>query len=86
MFQDLRYVGVVSTLVEIEEAVAALPVKEFRKLLRRMKEIDAEAWDRQIEGDANSGRLEAAFARLMEEEGDQPAVPLDEVLDNPKLS
>jgi hypothetical protein len=30
--------------------------------------------------------LEALYTRLLEEEGDQPKVPLDEVLDDPKLS
>lgn len=75
-----------STLVEIEEAVAALPLAEFRELLRRMQERDAAAWDRQIENDAKSGRLEAAYTRLMEEEGSQPVRPLDEVLDDAKLS
>jgi hypothetical protein len=76
----------VSTLVEIEEAVLLLPPVEFRELLRRMQERDAAAWDRQIEDDAKSGRLEAAYTRLMEEEGANPVRPLDEVLDDPKLS
>jgi uncharacterized membrane protein len=79
-------VPIVSSVAEIEEAIAKLPPAEFRELLRRMKEREAEQWDRQIEEDAKSGRLEALYTRLMEEEGDQPKVPLDEVLDHPKLS
>lgn len=75
-----------STLAEIEEAVGTLPPAEFRELLRRMKERDAEAWDRQIEEDAKNGKLEAAYSRLMKEEGGRPRVALDEVLDDSKLS
>jgi hypothetical protein len=76
----------VSTLTEIEEAIAKLPPAEFRALLERLKERDAVAWDRQIEADAKSGRLDALCARLMEEEGAEPKIPLNEVLDDPKFS
>jgi hypothetical protein len=76
----------VSTLAEIEEAIAKLPPTEFRELLRRLNTRDSEAWDQQIEEHARSGKLEALYSRLTEDEGDQPKVPLDEVLDDPKLS
>ena len=75
-----------STLAEIEEAIGKLPPSEFRDLLNRLNEQDAAAWDRQIEEDAENGKLEALYTRLLEEEGDQPKVPLDEVLDDPKFS
>ncbi len=71
-----------STLAEIEEAIAKLPPSEFRDL----NEQHASAWDWQIEEDAENGKLEALYTRLMEGEGDQPKVPLDEVLDDPKFS
>jgi hypothetical protein len=76
----------VSTLAEIEEAVAALPPGEFRELWRRLQERAAQEWDRQIEEDATNGALNRAYSRLMEEEGLQPVKPLDEVLDDPRLS
>lgn len=72
--------------MEIEEAIAKLPKKEFRVLLARLKARDAEAWDRQIEADAESGRLDALYARLAGEEDASSKVPLDEVLDDRKLS
>jgi hypothetical protein len=75
-----------STLAEIEEAIAKLPPTEFRELLRRLRERESEAWDRQIEEDAHSEKLQALYSRLMEGESDQPKVPLDEVLDEPELS
>lgn len=76
----------VSTIVEIEEAIAKLPAAEFRVLLERLKERDAEAWDRQIEEDAQNGRLDALYARLTRGDGPGSKVSLDEVLDDPKLS
>ena len=57
------------------------------KSLQDSRQQDAVAWDRQIEEDAENGKLAALYdTRLMEEEGDQPKVPLDEVLDDPKFS
>jgi hypothetical protein len=76
----------VSTLTEIEAAIAKLPPPEFRELLHKLNERDAAEWDRQIADDAESGKLDRAYARLTNEEGAEPKIPLDEVLDDPKLS
>ena len=75
-----------SRLTEIEAAIAKLPPPEFRELLHKLNERDAAEWDRQIEDDARSGGLDRLYSRLMEEDGIQPKVPLDEVLDDPRLS
>ncbi len=56
-----------STLAEIEEAVAKLPTEQFSELLRKMQERDAETWDREMEEDAKSGRLDGLHARLEQE-------------------
>lgn len=53
-----------STLVEIEDAIAKLPQEDFRVLLRHLQERDAEVWDCQIEEDAKSGKLDAPYAQL----------------------
>ena len=74
-----------STLVEIEEAIAKLPSEEFRALLMRLKEREADAWDQQIEADAQNGRLDALYARLAGADGAQSKVALDEVLDDSQL-
>jgi hypothetical protein len=76
----------VSTLNEIEAAIAKLPPPEFRELLRKLKERDAAEWDRQIEEDALNGNLDRVYAKLMQEDGGQPKVALNEVLDHPELS
>jgi predicted nucleic acid-binding protein len=75
----------VSTLAKIEEEIAKLPAEEFSELLRRMQERDAAAWDREIEEDAKSGRLDALHARLQKEDGDEPEVSLDDFVDEAEL-
>ena len=74
-----------STLAEIEEAIAKLPTEQFSELLRRMQARDAEIWDREMEEDAKSGRLEALHARLEQENAGEPEVPLDDFLDQGKF-
>ena len=78
------YRGAASTLTEIESAIAKLPAPEFRELLHKLNKRDAAEWERQIEEDAQSGKLDRLYSRMMEKEGGK--VALDEVLDDPKLS
>jgi hypothetical protein len=74
-----------STVQEIESAIEKLPRAEFLALVDRLRARHADAWDQQIEADAQSGRLDALFARLEKENRGQPEIPLDEVLDDGKL-
>ena len=69
-----------STVTEIEAAIAKLAPPKFRVLLHKLNERDAAEWDRQIEDNARSGKLDRLYSRLMDENGDQPKAPLDEVL------
>lgn len=46
----------------IEKAVASLPAAELAEFRRWFAEFDSAAWDKQIEQDAASGRLEALAA------------------------
>jgi len=52
-----------TTAQEIEQAVAQLPEPELERFRSWFEEFDAEAWDRQFEKDAQSGKLD----RLAEE-------------------
>lgn len=74
-----------STLAEIEEAVAKLSPEQFSELLRRMQERDAGTWDCEMEEDAKLGRLDALHARLEEENAGEPELALDDFLDPGKL-
>jgi hypothetical protein len=45
-------------LEELEKAVATLPAEEYGKFRHWFLECDEEKWDRQIEADSNSGKLD----------------------------
>ena len=47
-----------STVQEIETAVALLPEPELSKFRAWFAHFDAEAWDREFEEDARSGKLD----------------------------
>ena len=47
-----------TTIQEIENAVAHLPKSEMGKFRVWFAEFDAEAWDREFEDDARSGKLD----------------------------
>jgi len=81
-----RMLPTMSTVQEIEAAIEKLAPDEFFALVGRLRERHPDAWDRQIEADANSGRLERMIALLEPENRGQLDKPLDEVLDKGQLS
>jgi hypothetical protein len=48
-----------STILEIESAISKLSREELSAFRAWFADFDAEAWDRQFEDDAKSGRLDA---------------------------
>ncbi|HEY0007303.1 MAG TPA: hypothetical protein VGB55_01145 [Tepidisphaeraceae bacterium] len=48
-----------TTAVEVERAVEALPPAELERFRAWFLEFDAARWDRQIEADVTAGRLDA---------------------------
>jgi len=75
-----------SSVAEIEQAIAKLPPGEFVELERWFDAERNRKWDRQIEEDAQSGKLRELYERLQSENHGLSSVPLDEFLDNEKLS
>ena len=55
------------SLKEIEEAVQKLSAAELAAFQAWFAEFDAQAWDRQIEGDVASGRLDALADEAIED-------------------
>lgn len=55
------------SIQELENAIRQLPQNEFVKLANWLDEYRAELWDRQIEVDVLSGRLDAAGQRADED-------------------
>lgn len=55
------------TIEEMEIAIAKLPSKELDQLMAWFEEYYAQMWDKQIEENANSGRLDRLLAEVNEE-------------------
>jgi hypothetical protein len=82
----MGYIDCMSSVAEIELAIANLPPGEFVQLERWFDAERNRKWDRQIEENAQSGKLRELYERLKSENTGQANVPLDEFLDNEKLS
>ncbi|MGH7664426.1 MAG: hypothetical protein ACRENI_09070 [Gemmatimonadaceae bacterium] len=52
-------------LEQIETEIRKLAPEEFSKLRDWLLELDAEQWDRQIERDAASGKLDKLFEKSL---------------------
>ena len=52
---------------EIEAAIVQLPVQDVAELMAWLAEHHAEVWDKQIEYDLDSGRLDALLAKVDQE-------------------
>jgi len=56
-----------STIAEIEDAVRRLSPEDLAALREWFVQLDAEAWDRQIEADAAAGRLDSLAEEALED-------------------
>ncbi len=54
---------------EIKAAIEALPEDEYVRLRRWFSERDWERWDRQIESDSESGKLDFLIREALDEKG-----------------
>jgi len=71
-----------SSVAEIIEAVKRLPEADKGEFLTRLAEVDFEdAWNRQIEKDATSGRLDKTWQEALKDIDAGRAKPLDEIID-----
>lgn len=73
----------ISTVTEIIEAVKVLGVEEKEEFLRRLSEVDFDdAWDQQMEADAQAGRLDHLWQQALEDIKAGRTKPLEEVLND----
>jgi hypothetical protein len=72
-----------NSLPEIEAAIMQLSEGEMRDLSNWLQEHLNDAWDKQIEADAKSGRLDRLIQRAKADIEANQVKPLDEVLNNP---
>ena len=75
-----------SRLEKLEQDIANLSPEQFVELEQWFDAERNRKWDRQIEEDAQSGKLREVYEKLKSENQGQPNTPLDEFLDNEKLS
>lgn len=73
-------------LQEIEKEIEGLPREKFFELVRHLRERHADEWDREIEEDAKNGRLDRLWEKAEKEIQEGGLRPLDEILDDPRLS
>jgi hypothetical protein len=71
-----------STVAEIENALRALPVHDARVVADWLEEYLETHWDRQIEQDAKSGKLDKLKKQAMAHYKAGRVKPLNEVIDN----
>lgn len=71
-----------NSLPEIETAITQLSKVEARQLLDWLQIYLNDAWDRQIEEDAKSGRLNKLIQQAKLDIAENRIKPLDEILNN----
>ena len=71
-----------NTRLEVESAIKQLPEGEVRDLAKWLQEYLDEMWDRQIEADLASGKLDRLIAQAQADIANGDVKDLDEVLRN----
>jgi len=69
------------TVAEIEDAIQKLPPEKAWEVAKWLQEYLDARWDRQIEEDVRSGKLDKLIARARADVAAGRVRPLDEVLD-----
>ncbi|MEH1872287.1 hypothetical protein [Nostoc sp.] len=72
-----------NSLLEIEAGIMQLSEGEIRDLSNWLQEYLNVAWDKQIQVDAKSGRLDQLIERTKADIEANRVKPLDEILNNP---
>ncbi|MEM6614350.1 MAG: hypothetical protein AAF652_19295 [Cyanobacteria bacterium P01_C01_bin.72] len=70
------------TRSEIEQAIKELPTKEARQLAGWLNKYLDDAWDRQMQADLSTGKLDKFIAKAESEIETNQVRDLDEVIDN----
>ena len=55
-----------TNIAKIQEEILALSETDYRQLRQWFNELDKDEWDRQIEEDANAGKLDFLIAEALE--------------------
>jgi hypothetical protein len=71
-----------STVLEIEMALQALPVGDVKKVADWLQHYLDEKWDEQIDDDIAAGRLDKLAGKALEDLHAGRVKPLDEIVGN----
>jgi hypothetical protein len=71
-----------STVDEIEAAISSLPPQDFDRIRDWLLERDNVRWDKQMEEDAASGRLDHLIQEIEADIASGNVKPLDEVIND----
>jgi hypothetical protein len=71
-----------SSVVEIESALRALPVKDARAVADWLQEYLDHQWDKQMDEDMTAGRLDKLAEQALDHYRAGRVKPLDEITDN----
>ncbi|MFN6537878.1 MAG: hypothetical protein RM021_016105 [Nostoc sp. EkiNYC01] len=71
-----------NSLAEIEAAIMQLSEGEIRNLSNWLQEYINDSWDKQMEADAKSGRLDRLIERAKADIEANRVKPLDEIFNN----
>ena len=74
-----------SSIAEIEQAIAKLSPREFVELERWFDAERNRKWDNQIEADSASGALDFLLKEVDEDIAQGRTRPADELLDDPQV-
>ena len=69
-----------STIQEIEAAITKLSQKDYSQIRNWFFDYDNDLWDKQIEEDAKSGRLNKLLEQVEDDITRGKVKPLDEIL------
>ncbi|MBE9044769.1 hypothetical protein IQ255_10175 [Pleurocapsales cyanobacterium LEGE 10410] len=70
------------TLLEIEKAIKELPAKEARKLADWLNQYLDDAWDKQMQNNLSTGKLDNFIAKVESDIETNRVRDLNEILDN----
>jgi hypothetical protein len=71
-----------STVLEIERALQALPLGEAKKVADWLQQYLDEKWDAQIDDDIAAGRLDNVAGKALADFHAGRVTPLDEIVDD----
>jgi hypothetical protein len=71
-----------STVVEIESALRALPLQDARAVAHWLQEYLDQRWDKQMDADIAAGRLDKLAEQAHDRYRAGQVKPLDEIIDH----